>query len=63
MKKVSLLLFAWSIALVSCQVYAQSAPPTTQGKLVDNVNILMGTASEFSFSNGNTYPAVATPWA
>jgi predicted alpha-1,2-mannosidase len=62
MKKLSLLLFAWSIALVSCQVYAQSAPPESRGKLVDNVNILMGTASEFSFSNGNTYPAVATPW-
>ena len=26
------------------------------------VNPLMGTDSEFSFSNGNTYPAIATPW-
>lgn len=30
--------------------------------LVDLVNPLMGTDSEFSLSNGNTYPAIATPW-
>lgn len=29
---------------------------------VDYVNILMGTQSEFSLSNGNTYPAIARPW-
>jgi len=26
------------------------------------VNPLMGTDSEFSLSNGNTYPAIAVPW-
>ncbi len=31
-------------------------------KLVDYVNPLIGTQSEFSFSNGNTYPAIAMPW-
>lgn len=44
--------------------------PTHAGKLaaqsftdpVDYVNILMGTQSEFSLSNGNTYPAIALPW-
>lgn len=30
--------------------------------LVDLVNPLMGTDSEFSLSNGNTYPAIALPW-
>lgn len=30
--------------------------------LVDYVNPLMGTDSEFSLSNGNTYPAIALPW-
>lgn len=30
--------------------------------LVDLVNPLMGTDSEFSLSNGNTYPAIAMPW-
>lgn len=29
---------------------------------VDTVNPLMGTASTFAFSHGNTYPAVAVPW-
>ena len=30
--------------------------------LVSQVNPLMGTDSEFSLSNGNTYPAIALPW-
>jgi len=30
---------------------------------VDLVNPLMGTDSDYSLSNGNTYPAIATPWA
>jgi predicted alpha-1,2-mannosidase len=30
--------------------------------LVDFANPLMGTDSEFSLSNGNTYPAIAQPW-
>lgn len=30
--------------------------------LVEFVNPLMGTDSEFSLSNGNTYPAIALPW-
>ena len=30
--------------------------------LADHVNILMGTQSVHSLSNGNTYPAIARPW-
>ena len=30
--------------------------------LVDHVNPLMGTDSDYSLSNGNTYPAIALPW-
>ena len=30
--------------------------------VVDYVNPLMGTDSTFELSNGNTYPAIATPW-
>ena len=26
------------------------------------VNVLMGTDSKYSFSNGNTYPTIAVPW-
>jgi predicted alpha-1,2-mannosidase len=31
-------------------------------RLVDYINPLMGTQSDYSFSNGNTYPAIAMPW-
>ncbi len=34
----------------------------SQGSFVDFVNPLMGTDSKYSLSNGNTYPAIATPW-
>ncbi len=30
--------------------------------LVEYVSTLMGTDTEFELSNGNTYPAIATPW-
>ncbi len=44
----------------SCQrVEKEEVIPTL---LVDYVNPLMGTDSEFRLSNGNTYPAIATPW-
>lgn len=33
----------------------------TKEDLLDHVNTLMGTDSEFALSNGNTYPAVAVP--
>jgi len=33
-----------------------------QTALVDYVNPLMGTDSKYTLSNGNTYPAIATPW-
>lgn len=33
-----------------------------QRDLVELVNPLMGTDSEFKLSNGNTYPAIALPW-
>jgi len=37
-------------------------PTYDSGKLVDLVNPLMGTDSEYKLSNGNTYPAIARPW-
>lgn len=36
--------------------------PAHAGGLVQYVNPLMGADSEFSLSNGNTYPAIALPW-
>jgi len=37
-------------------------PTAVKRDLVDLVNPLMGTDSDYSLSNGNTYPAIATPW-
>ncbi|MEM9885590.1 MAG: GH92 family glycosyl hydrolase [Bacteroidota bacterium] len=39
-----------------------NAQKVDQENLVQYVNPLMGTDSEFSLSNGNTYPAIALPW-
>jgi len=50
--------------LLSCTA-AENNPKNNSfesGKLVDLVNPLMGTDSEFALSNGNTYPAIARPW-
>ncbi len=48
----------------SCEKSTEKADETVkeQVALVDFVNPLMGTDSDFSLSNGNTYPAIATPW-
>ena len=53
MKYICLTYFCFWIA------FATQAQPT---QLTDYVNPLMGTDSEFSLSNGNTYPAIARPW-
>ena len=42
-----------------CLLFAVNAQTSS---LVDLVNPLMGTDSNFSLSNGNTYPAIAIPW-
>lgn len=41
---------------------AQALSASPSPSLVNYVNPLVGTDSEFSLSNGNTYPAIATPW-
>jgi predicted alpha-1,2-mannosidase len=53
MKKLRLILFAFTLSLT---IHAQTDP-------VDYVNPLMGTDSKVDLSNGNTYPAIAVPWA
>lgn len=42
--------------LIACSLQAKNNSP------VDYVSILVGTQSKHSFSNGNTYPAIALPW-
>lgn len=41
---------------------ACSCPDAAKTEPVDFVNPLMGTASSYEISTGNTYPAVAVPW-
>ncbi|MEM6700920.1 MAG: GH92 family glycosyl hydrolase, partial [Bacteroidota bacterium] len=42
--------------------FHSTAQKSTEKDFVQYVNPLMGTDSEFSLSNGNTYPAIARPW-
>ncbi|AUP80082.1 GH92 family glycosyl hydrolase [Flavivirga eckloniae] len=49
--------------ILSCTESAKKQEETlTDVNLIDYVSPLMGTDSDFSLSNGNTYPAIATPW-
>jgi len=56
---VLLLLF-----FLSCQTTEQKTSKTLEGvnNFLDFVNPLIGSDSEYSLSNGNTYPAIALPW-
>ncbi|MEL6484197.1 MAG: glycoside hydrolase family 92 protein, partial [Bacteroidota bacterium] len=60
--RISMLLsfaFLASCTEKSVETDTSIAEPTN---FLQCVNPLMGTDSEFSLSNGNTYPAIATPW-
>jgi len=48
---------------VNLKIEAQKNTFIESKDAVDFVNPLMGTDSSFDLSNGNTYPAIATPWA
>ncbi len=64
MKKIGLT-FLTVILFLGCKnkEKAEAKASSNAISLVDYVNPLMGTDSDFSLSNGNTYPAIATPWA
>lgn len=59
MRTYPLFFLGFCLALPGFRANAQDAPPKS---LTEYVNPLMGTDSKFSLSNGNTYPAIATPW-
>jgi len=63
--KIALLIFLLSFIYYSFKSVEKNNTQinTNQPLLVDYVNPLMGTDSKYSLSNGNTYPAIATPWA
>ncbi len=51
------------LCCVACQQNQTNLPVTNPNlSLADYANPLMGTDSKYSLSNGNTYPAIATPW-
>lgn len=52
------------LALIACQPKETNTeyPSVSTANLVDYASPLMGTDSDFSLSNGNTYPAIAVPW-
>lgn len=51
------------VSLLAIMPAASAQPePTSEPALIDLANPLMGTASSFELSYGNTYPAVAVPW-
>ncbi|WP_298554222.1 GH92 family glycosyl hydrolase [uncultured Algibacter sp.] len=66
MKTVKYLFCVLFLSMLSCNQEAEKENTSniiSKGKsLVDFVNPLMGTDSSFDLSNGNTYPAIATPW-
>lgn len=57
MKRTLIAIVSLCFLLVSC-----GKKPVLRVSLTEHVNPLMGTASVFEFSYGNTYPAVAVPW-
>lgn len=69
MKKNSLIIGAFSFSIIvgaiSCmnpKIEKEDRQKDLEMSLLEHVNPLMGTDSEFSLSNGNTYPAIAMPW-
>lgn len=57
-----LLLFSCMSKEEKTTVETEIPKPKLKESLIGYVNPLMGTDSEFSLSNGNTYPAIARPW-
>jgi len=59
MKNVTYLL---TLILLFTACNAPQVQPVPEQKCTGLVNPLMGTDSDYSLSNGNTYPAIALPW-
>ena len=60
--KISLLFLLISLSACNTEINRNETKVLDKVDLVNYVNPLMGTDSNFSLSNGNTYPAIATPW-
>lgn len=62
MTRIAILNFVILLSFVSCKQQKKATHSTANQDYVQYVNPLMGTDSDFSLSNGNTYPAIALPW-
>lgn len=63
--KTSIVGMAALFLFAACEERASSEAAnekSSTAEVLGYVNPLMGTDSDFSLSNGNTYPAIATPW-
>ena len=62
--KTKLILLALTALIYACGEKSTNtfSKDDSKTELLAYVNPLMGTDSDFSLSNGNTYPAIATPW-
>ncbi|MDG5800985.1 GH92 family glycosyl hydrolase [Marinilabiliaceae bacterium ANBcel2] len=60
-KQYQVIIIFFVLILSAVPAFSQTVASLTKDP-VDFVNPLMGTDSEFSFSNGNTYPVIARPW-
>jgi predicted alpha-1,2-mannosidase len=62
--KKSYIVLIIAVAVCSCNCNKEITADSTQdvASPVEWVNILMGTQSKHSLSNGNVYPAIAVPW-
>lgn len=61
MRKYLVCFFIGFGLLMSCET-TDTISKIEEHSYLEYVNPLMGTDSEFILSNGNTYPAIATPW-
>ncbi|WP_339633758.1 GH92 family glycosyl hydrolase, partial [Bizionia echini] len=59
---IILLIFIVSSCNKTTEIIKDNKVEKVSSDIVDFVNPLMGTDSKYSLSNGNTYPAIATPW-
>ena len=59
--KMKLTIWVLTLMLSTYVVNGQTTN-NISGSLVEYVNPLVGTDSDFALSNGNTYPAIALPW-
>ncbi len=62
MRKNIITLLLLAIVIYGCDKKVEKQTQESAISLVDYVNPLMGTDSSYDLSNGNTYPAIATPW-